>query len=158
MGDGFVEVADHLHGELQVEELGRPVGLASGCGTRQERARNGVGHELDTFKLCRHARQEHVGHVAMYEEGLCRVAHRWALHLGVDDDARRHVEVGGCVDVDVAVAVPVDHIGHGGVLEDRRDERRTTARDEHVDCRAQAHELDRRLTARVVDEHDRVGG
>ena len=69
----------------------------------------------------------------------------------------RHVEVGRLVDVDVAVAVAVDHVRHRGVLEDRRDQRRAAARDEAVDRVALAHELDGRLAARVLDQHERVG-
>src|SRR5436309_482854 len=81
-----------------------------------------------------------------------------ALGLGVDHDLEGLVEVGGPVHVDVAVAVAVDHVGHGGVLEHGGDERRAAAWDQAVDRVAQAHELDGGLVAGVGDEGQGVLG
>ena len=69
-------------------------------------------------------RQELAGDVAVDEKRLGRVADARPLCLGVDDDALGHVEIGGGVDVDVAVAVPVEHVRDGRVLEDHREQRR----------------------------------
>ncbi len=49
-----------------------------------------------------------------------------------------------CVHVDVAVAVAVEHVGHGGVLEQQVDEVAAAPRDQAVDHPAQPHELDAR--------------
>jgi hypothetical protein len=62
------------------------------------------------------------------------------------------------VDVHVAVAVPVDHVGDRGALEDGVDERAAATGDQHVDEAAQPHELDGRLAARVLDQHEPVLG
>ena len=66
--------------------------------------------------------QELVGDVLVHEQGLGRVADARPLHLGVDDDALGHGEIGGGVDIDVAVAVPVEHVGNRGLLEDHRQQ------------------------------------
>ena len=63
------------------------------------------------------------------EQRLGRVAHRGAVGLGVEHDALGHVEVGGGVDVDVAVAdAGLDH-GHRRLLDDRPDQPGAAARD-----------------------------
>jgi len=64
----------------------------------------------------------------VHDERLRGIAHAGALGLGVQDDLQRLVEIGGGVDVDVTVAVTVDHHGHGRVLADRLDERGPAAR------------------------------
>ncbi len=156
--DGLVERVDDPHGQLQVEELGR-VGLVVGH-TRagDEGAGRLVTEDLDLVDGHGQHGEEVGGDRAVHQQRLDRVAHSRALHLGVADDVDGHLEVGRLVDVHVAVAVPVDDIGHGGVLEDRADQRRPAPRDEAVDRTAQAHELDRRLVARVGHELDRVDG
>ena len=158
VGDGGVEGVDHPHRQLQVEELGGVV-VVGGDGRHpvaEDLAGGLVADQLDALEPRGHLAEERGGDVAVHEQRLGGVAHRRALGLGVLDDRGGHGEVGGGVDVDVAVAVAVDHVGHGGVLEDRADQRRAAPRDEHVDRLAEAHELDRRLVAGVLDEHERV--
>ena len=70
------------------------------------------------------------------------------LRLRVHDDVERLVEVGGRVDVDVAVAVAVDDHRHGRVVADARDERGAAARDQAVDVVGELHHLDGGLVAR----------
>ena len=89
------------------------------------------------------------------EQGLGGVAHARPLRLGVDDDVERHVEIGGRVDVDVAVAVAVDDVGHGGVARGSTAISDGPPRGMRQSIEApQPHELDRRLAAGVLDEHD----
>ncbi len=79
------------------------------------------------------------------------------MRLGVHDNRLGHVEVGGGIDIHVAVAVSVDHVGNRRVFSDRRDQRRTAAGNQHVDQAVKLHELARGLVARVLDEQQRVG-
>jgi hypothetical protein len=67
-------------------------------------------------------------------------------------------EVGVEVDVHVAVAVAVDHVRHGGVLEHGGDEARTPSGDQDVDQPPQLHELDGRLPAGVLHHDEGVLG
>ena len=80
---------------------------------------------------------------------------RWVLPLTTM--AQGHVEIGCPVDVHVAVAVAVDHVGHGGVLDDGLDQRRAAARNEAVDDSPQPHELPDRLAAGVLDQEEGIG-
>ena len=126
---------------------------------RHDRAGGRVADQLDALERRRRPRAGTAAATAcVHEQALGGVAHARPLDLGVDDDVERHVEIGGGVDVDVAVAVAVDHVRDGGVLEDRRDQRRAAPRDQAVDDAAQPHELHGRLARRVLDEHHGVGG
>ncbi len=118
-----------------------------------------VADELDTRPGLPAARgRKVVGHRPVDEQGLGRVADPGPLRLGVDHDRQRHVEIGGAVHVDVAVPVPVDHAGDGGLLPDGGDERCPASGDQAVDHALEPHELDRRLAAGVLDEHHDIGG
>ena len=68
-----------------------------------------------------HPGQELGRHVPVHDERLGGVAHAGPLCLGVHHDRLGHVEIGGRVHVDVAVADPVDHERHGRMLLDRGD-------------------------------------
>ena len=106
----------------------------------------------------RQARQELGRDAGVHQDRLDRVAHAEAVRLGVDRQLVRHGQVGGAVDVDVAVPVAVEHVGHGGVLDQRLDERRPAARDQAVDLPAQPHEGDGRLVRRVLHQRHGVLG
>ena len=124
------------------EELGGEVGLGRGPRARQAAAvRPLVGRQDDALESPAHPGQELVGDVAVHEQRLGRVADARPLDLGVDDDALGHVEIGRRVDVDVAVAVPVEHVGDRGVLEDHREQRRAAAGDQAVDEAAEPDEV-----------------
>ena len=69
-----------------------------------------------------------------------------------------HVEIGGGIHVDVAVAVTVDHVGDLGVVEDRAHQGRPAPGDEAVDQAGQLHELDRGFVADVLHQDDGVLG
>ena len=112
--------------------------------TPVELRRRGPGRNVGATARCTSSDS-----AALHTEG------RWVLALTTMRPG--HVEVGRLVDVDVAVAVAVDHVGHRGVLEDRRDQRRAAARDQAVDRGPLTHELDGRLAAGVLDEDQRVG-
>ena len=79
---------------------------------------------------------------------------RWVLALTTIDSAMARSAAG--VHVDVAVAGAVEHVGHGGVLQHRGDQRRPAAGDEAVDEATQAHELHRRLVRGVLHQAHRV--
>ena len=104
-----------------------------------------------------HLGQELAGDVLVHEQGLGSIADARSLHLGVDDDALGHGEVGRGVDIDMAVAVPIEHVGNGGVLEDHREQGRSAPGDQAVDHSAEPDELHGRLVCRVLDEQDGVG-
>ena len=70
--------------------------------------------------------------------------------------AKRHVKVGGGVDVDVAVAAGGGDHGHPAVLDEQLLELVAAARDDHVDQSFHGDELEQRL-ARTGDEGDRLG-
>ncbi len=92
----------------------------------------------------------------MDDQGFGRITDARPLSLGVDDDAERHIEIGGPVDIDVAVAVTINHIRHGGVLDDDVDQGRSTARNKTVDESPEPHKLLDRLAAGVLDQDQGV--
>ena len=94
VGDGVVERVDHLHGQLEVEELVRPVVLPGHAGAGQQPAGRVVGDQLDAVERTGEVGQERLGDRRVDEDRLRGVAHRRALRLGVDDDGAGHVEVG----------------------------------------------------------------
>ena len=122
VGDGVVERVDHPHRQLQVEELGRVVEVGRDTGARDACAGPFVADELDLGEGRVDPGQERVGHRRVHEQALGGVAHRRPLGLGVDDDVERHVEIGSGIDIHVTVPLAVDHIGNGGIFEDRPDE------------------------------------
>ena len=157
--DGGVERRHHGDAHLEVEELATPV-LVGRRGDRRQQcvvAPSSPTSSTSSSACSAAARKS----AAM---SACSTSDSAALHtegrdvLALRTIASASVEVGRCVDVDVAVAVAVDHVGHGRVLEDGGDQRRPATRDEAVDHAPQLHELDGRLAGRVLDEHQRVLG
>ena len=55
-------------------------------------------------KLGKHLRQEFLRDCLIHQQRLCRVAHAYALRLGVYHDATSHIELSGFVHIDMAVA------------------------------------------------------
>ena len=123
-----VEVVDDPDSELQGQELGGEVGLGGRPRPGQERPAP-ARRAASTTPVQRpaHRGQELVGDVRVHEQGLGRIADARPLRLGIHDDALGHGEIGGGVHIDVAVAVPVEHVGNRGVLEDHREQRRAPA-------------------------------
>ena len=79
------------------------------------------------------------------------------MGLGVEHDRERLVEVGGPVDVDVAVADPgLDHRDRR-LLHDAADQAGAAARDQDVDQAAGAHQLLDALAGVAGDQLDDVG-
>ena len=158
--DGVAHVVDHADGHHRAEELGGEVALQGRHGVGHDGAHPLVGPDLDARRRQRRGQpgQERSRHTGVHEDRLDRVADPEAVRLGVDRQLVRHGQVGRAVDVDVAVPVAVEHVGHGGVLDQRRDERPTAARDQAVDEAAQPHEGDRRLVRGVLDEGHGVLG
>ena len=92
----------------------------------------------------------------MHEQRLGGVADAGSLRLGVEDDVEGAVEVGGGVDVDVAVAVAVDDVGDLGVVEDRSHQRGPAPGDQAVDVAGELHQLDGGLVRDILHEDDGV--
>ena len=82
----------------------------------------GVANQLDASERIGGAWEEFAGDGFVHDQRFRRVAHRRPLRLGVHQNRQRHVEVGAFIDVDVAIAVAVDDVGNGGVLEHGFDE------------------------------------
>ncbi len=150
--DGGVEVVDGGDGQGQPQELGGEVGVGGRPDAGQDGPGGVVAHQGDPLEGRGDPGQERVGHRPVDDQRLGGVAHPGSLGLGVDHDGLGHVEVGGGVDVDVAVADPVDHVGHGGVLLDGGDERRAAPGDEAVDDAVELHEGHGRGPAGVLHQ------
>ena len=102
------------------------------------------------------AGQQLVGDISVHQQGLRGVAHAGPVGLGVEDDRQRLVEIGGPVDVDVAVAhAGLDH-RHRRLLHDAADQSRSAARDQHVDEPAGPHQRLGPLVALPRDQLDDV--
>ncbi len=86
-----------------------------------------VAAQLDpgTAQGRRHGGTNVARHGSVHQDRLRRIADTEAVCLGVHHDVERHGQIRRRVHVDVAVAVAVEHVGHGGVLEERGDQRRT---------------------------------
>ena len=72
------------------------------------------------------------------QQRLGRAADAGAAHLGVDDDRRGHVEVGGRVDIDVADAFEMGEDRHPRLGLHARDEALAAARHDDVDGAVEA--------------------
>ena len=117
VGQRLVDPVDHLHRQDEVEELGGPVVLRGGRAVAED-APGGVVHaQLDAALAQRRANtgQQVLGHGAVDQQRLGRVAHAGPRHLRVHRDLDGHRLVGGRLDVDVAVA----HAGLDGRHGDR---------------------------------------
>ena len=111
--DGGVERRHDPHRELQVEELVRPVVLARGghpvVAQHAPGLRSSPTSSTPSSRSATRGRNSSAT-ASCTSTRLGGVAHRRPLRLAVDDDVGRHGQVGGRVDVDVAVAVAVDHV------------------------------------------------
>ena len=114
-------------------------GLASGISS-QVRSSPRISTPLLCQRFADH-RQELAGDVGMHEQRLGRVADAHALALAVDHDLAGHVEIGGRVDVHVAVAVEVFDDGHLGFGGDAANQAFAAARNRQVDVLGHRQEL-----------------
>ena len=157
--DGVLVGVDDAHGEDQRQELLAPSRTRRPARpTGRSRRTRAIAAQLDAALAQRRerARQEGGGDVAMHEQRLGRVAHARPLHLGVDDDPLGHREIGGSVDVDVAVARGgVDH-GHARHGADRLLQALAAARDDQVDDALELRELLELLAAAAGHERERA--
>ena len=94
----------------------------------------------------------------MHQQRLGRVAHAQPLALGVDGDRLGHVEIGGAVDVDVAVAGEVLDDRHLGFGRDAANQPFAAARNGHVDVLRQREKMADRLAIGRGDQLHGVGG
>ena len=88
-----------------------PRAPASACGRRR------AVSTPCSASACGDARQKRRRDVAVHHQRLGRVAHAHPLALGVDRDPLGHVQIGGAIDVHVAIAGEVlddRHLGFGG--------------------------------------------
>ena len=127
--------------------------------SRRRATSRAVDAQLDAgvAQLAKSGRQERVRRVDVDEQRLGRVADAGPLGLGVDDDPLRGVEVGGRVDVDVAVARRrVDHRHRGDRLQ-RLLQPLATARDDEVDEAVLGGELGQLLAPAAQQRHRALG-
>ena len=157
VGDAGVEVVDHAHGEDQVEELGGVVVVGRRVHVGYQGAAAFVAAQFDAAltQCLRGAWQERIGHVAMHQQRLQRVAHAGARGLAVDQQVQRQVEVGGAVHVQVADALVVLDHRHARVFGDEADQAFAAARDGQVDDVDKLQQLDHRLAAEILQHRHR---
>ena len=93
------------------------------------------------------------------QQRLGRAADAGAAQLGVEHDGARHGEIGGGIDIDMAVAVEMGEDRHARLALDARDQALAAARHDHVDAAVEArqHLADGGAVARR-HELDRVAG
>ena len=94
----------------------------------------------------------------MHEQRLGGVADAHPLALGVDGDRFGHVEVGGLVDVDVAVAREVLENGHSRLGADASDQGLAASGNGDVDEVVHREKLAHSLTVGDVDELHGIDG
>ena len=125
--------------------------------SRRERRR--VAAHLDPLLREHRAdrRQELRRHRRMHEQRLGGIAGAQLLRLGVVDDRQRHRQVGGGVDVDMAVAVEVLQHRHLGLAGDALDQALAAARDDEVDRLRRGDQEADRGPVGGADELHRVG-
>ena len=159
--DRVVEVVDDPDRQLQIEELGIPVGGFGGGDVDSVRGGNGplVADQLHAVvaQVGQHAGQELGGDRVVDQQGLGGVADAGTVDLGVDGDRTGHFEVGFGVDVDVVVARRGVHHRHRRDILERVLQALSTPRDEQVDHALLGGEFGQLLTAAAGREHDRVG-
>ena len=124
MADGLVKIIHDLDTHLHGQELGGKV-VVAGDAHVDDRPSPLITHQLDAVEHSGRHGQERLGNIGVHDQRLSGVADTDALRLGVVGDLARHLEIGGRIDIDVAVAGTVDDVGHGCVIEDRLDQRRT---------------------------------
>ena len=158
--DGLIETGDGLDAHLERQILAAPVLLGSIGKVALEHLRRGgcarggvpVDKHARGRKLIEHLGQELCGNRLVHQQRLGRVAHAHALGLGVHHDGACHVEIGGLVHVDMAVArARLDH-RHQALAHAARDEAGAPARYEYVDDAAQAHKCARGRTVAGLDD------
>ena len=166
--DGLVLVGNDLDAHLERQVLAAPVVLGGGqeilaldqLGTRSRLARRGIAMDHDAVPV-QHVdgkRQERIGDGAVDEQRLGGVAHAHALGLGVDDDVERLLEIGGLMDVDMAVAGAGLDNGNERLAHAALDEPRTAAGDQQVDDTAEFHEGAGGLAVGRLDHRDGRAG
>ena len=136
--------------------------VASPIATDSPAARAGprVADQLDPFVGQRGEDRRRVarGDPLVEQQSLRRVAGGGALHLGVDDDPRRHLQVGIAVDVDVAVARRRVQHRHRRDRLDRLLQPLAAARDQQVDDALLGRQLGQPVAVAGVEQQHRVLG
>ena len=153
------------HREDHRQELGRPVLLgrlgerAGPSSPASARARSSTRSSTPASRSARSARGRNAGAASACTSSVSAALQTpGPLRLGVHDDRLRRVEVGGRVDVDVAVARRgVDH-GHGGDRAQRGLQPLPAARDDQVDDAVLGGELGQLLAAAAGHERERALG
>ena len=156
MADGLVKIIHDLDTHLHSQELGGKV-VVAGDAHVDDRPSPLITHQLDAVEHSGRHGQERLGNIGVHDQRLSGVADTDALRLRIVGDLARHLEIGGRVDIDVAVAGTIDDVGHGGVVEDRLDQRWAASRDQTVDVAPLLHERRGCFTTGVVDHHKGVG-
>ena len=153
---GGVEPVHDADGQHEVEVLLVPVGGRGRPRVRQapHGLRAAAHLHAGLGEPRRHLRQEALGDGAVDQQRLQRVADARPLGLGVDDDRRRHVEIGAGVHEDVDEALVVLEDGHARALRHPPDEILAAARDDEVEQAVQLEHHRHRFAVGDVHELD----
>ncbi len=92
-------------------------------------------------QLSGHKRQKRLGHFAMHQQRLGRIADAKSLALGIDGDGDRLIQIGVGVDVHVAVAREVLDDGHRGFCRYTANQPFTAAGDGQIDVFVEGEKL-----------------
>ena len=161
VSDGIFQAPRHCHRHLVVQKLFRKIPFFCLSDARGYRSRGFVAHKLHSpvnslVQSLRSSGQELLSHIGVHQQRLGSIAHRRTLRLGIHQNLQSHVQIGGAVDIDVTVAVAVDDVRHGGVLQHRLDETFATSGDEAVNIAFQLHELGCRFMGGVFHQQKRI--
>ena len=99
-----------------------------------------------------HAREKVGGHGAMHQRCIERIAHCGALHLRVENDLQRRIQIGGVVHEQVANADAARDDGNAAVFAAELVQTRAAARDDHIHVFVQLQQFGHARPIGVVDE------
>src|SRR5579872_842833 len=130
----LIQRIDYADREYRAEELGREVLLGGGCGGRDDgqRLRAAANFEARLDEPHCQAGQQPSRDGLVNQQRLHRVACRWARYLCVESDLARHIDLGGGVDVGVAVSAERREDRHARILKHALLQRLAAARYQHV--------------------------
>ncbi|EAU62203.1 conserved hypothetical protein [Stigmatella aurantiaca DW4/3-1] len=164
MGERRVLILHDPYGQDEIQELPAVVLLGRGLdrdpGSREHRHRRRASTQFHPLvhQLSPHLGQELLGDGPVDQQAFGRVADPRAARLGVEGDARGHLQVRRRVRVDVADALVVFHHRDARVLCHEADEPFPAARDAQVDEPLQLQQLQQRFPLPGGDLLDGVLG
>ena len=114
-----------------------------------------MNHHARGAELGKRLWQEGIGDRVVHKQGLARIAHAYALGLGVHDDRASLGKIGALMNVDVTVARARLDNRHQALTNTALDEAGTTARNQNIHHSAQRHERPRCSAIGHLDDGNR---